>query len=147
MKPALRCVSQVSVSMFRNFIFISCNGQLDFYEKSIGRRMKSVCGGNKTKFPVRHDYSSIGITVNNKSFQEIRDTFRKETWNKNRGNHRNRKPDYSCSTKERFSSNYNISMRWERNNKNVDTFFVSFHSISVNGSYYHCQKSLESTNQ
>ena len=123
-----------SLPMFRNFIFISYNGQLDFYEKINGRRINQFVW-NKTKFPVRHDYSSMGITVNNKSFQEIIDMFR------------NKKPEQKTEKKEiieqetrllsvlkDFRLNYNISMRWERNNKNVDTFFVSFHSISVNGS-------------
>jgi hypothetical protein len=123
-----------NLPLFKNFIYISYNGQLDFYEKSNGNRINKFVWDNK-KIPLRHDYSSVGISVNNKSIDEIIKMFRKTEPEKEKQNTGkiDAQEDKLLSILKDFRLNYNVSMRWEQNRRNVDTFFVSFHSVSVNG--------------
>lgn len=123
-----------NLPLFKNFIYISYNGQLDFYEKNNGSRINKFVWDTK-KIPMRHDYSSVGISVNNKSIDEIIKMFRKTEPEKEKQNTGKiaAQEDKLLSILKDFRLNYNISMRWEQNRRNVDTFFVSFHSVSVNG--------------
>lgn len=125
-----------NLPLFNNFIFISYSGQLDFYEKVNNIRLDRYVW-EKTRFPVRHDHSTVGITINNRSIEDILNFFIKDKGKQGQDEQSSSttapKEERLISIIKDFRLNYNISMRWERNRNNVDTFFVSFHSISING--------------
>ena len=123
-------------SLFKNFISFRYSGSLDPYIKVNNIRMNKLVWDER-KRPFRHDKSTLRISVYNKSFADIIDLFRKKDKNsksKSKSNKKNTvQNDKLIDILKDFRLNYNLNMTWENNSNDVDTFFVSTHSIRVSG--------------
>ncbi|MEZ4907525.1 MAG: putative LPS assembly protein LptD [Saprospiraceae bacterium] len=128
--------SQISVRfnlpLFKSFINISYTGVLDPYEEVDNVRINKFYWEDR-KFPLRHDQSSLNITVNNKSFDDIIKMFKKEEQTKKDNKPNSKSNDKLLDILKDFKLNYNVGFRWEYKD-NRDTTYLSYHSISVKGS-------------
>lgn len=127
-----------NVPLFKNFVLVTYSSRFDVYEKVDGKRINRFVW-NSDKFPFRHDYTSMSISVSNKSFEEIINMFRKKPEEKDKNKDKDKssftpKEDKLLSILKDFRLRYDINMQWLRNSNNIDTFIVNYHSISVNGS-------------
>jgi len=128
---------QFNFLLFKKFVNIRYSGTFDPYMKVDGRRIHKYVWDVR-KRPIRHDRSTVSITVNNKSFDQIAGLFfgKEKSKKKNHKKTKNRKVDNDLllSMLKNFRLNYNLSMEWKYNNNNVDTFSISTHSIRISGS-------------
>lgn len=125
-----------NLSLFKNFVTLRYSGQLDPYMKVNNIRVNKFVWDDK-KFPVRHDFSNVSISIYNKSFDQIIGLFMKKDGKRKKGKKvsKNSKIDNDklSNILKNFRLNYNLNMKWENNSNNVDTFYVSTHSIRVSG--------------
>lgn len=131
--------SPVSVSfgfsLFKNFVRVRYTGKWDPYMKVDGHRINSFYW-NERKFPLRHDYSRVNISIFNVTFDKIINLFsKKENLNKKRTKNKGRQQEIESFAElfKDFRLDYNLNMVWEYNANNVDTFKVTTHSIRVSG--------------
>lgn len=121
-------------SLFKNFISIKYNGTLDPYLKANGRRIDKMVWTKNKFIPLRHERSEVNISVYNKSFDQIYKLFVKED-KKSKKRKKKAKIDNEklFSILKNFRLNYNVRLNFRNNINNVDTFFVSTHSIRISG--------------
>ena len=133
-------LSPVSVSfgfsLFRNFVRVRYSGRFDPYIKIDGKRINKLVW-EEDKRPLRHDYSSVNISIFNVTFDKIISLFSKKQKNKKKKKSKTNtgKIDDQSITSlfKDFSLDYNLNMKWEYNKNNVDTFTISTHSIQLSG--------------
>ncbi len=119
-------------SLFKNFISFRYSGTFDPYIKVDNRRLNTFVWEER-KLPLRHEKSTLNISVYNKSFSDIIKLFSKKgndtkTKNKTAANN-----DKLFDILKDFRLNYNLNMTWKYNENNVDTFYISTHSIRLSG--------------
>jgi len=122
-------------SLFKKFVNVRYSGTFDPYKKFDGKRINRYVW-NESKIPIRHDRSTVNITVNNKSFDQIAALFiKKNKTKKGKKKVKNKEIDKDLlfSMLKKFRLNYNLRMEWKYNNNNVDTFRISTHSIRISG--------------
>ena len=119
--------------LFKKFVSIRYSGTFDPYMKLDGKRINRYVWDEK-KRPLRHDISTINVSVNNKSFDQIASLFIKKDKSKKKSQKSTVKNDRLFSLLKKFSLNYNLRMEYRYNDNNVDTFKISTHSIAIRGS-------------
>ncbi len=121
-------------SLFKNFVSFRYSGSLDPYVKVGNKRINKFVWDEK-RLPFRHDFSTLNITVNSKSFGQIIEMFSKKDNSKKR---KSRKKTSMQNNRflemiKNFKVNYDLGLRWQNNSNNIDTFYVSTHSIRLHG--------------
>jgi hypothetical protein len=85
------------------------------------------------KRPLRHDNSTLRISVYNKSISDIIRLFSKTDNKKHSQSNTTSQNDKLIDIMKDFRLNYNLNMTWKYNENNVDTFYISTHSIRLSG--------------
>jgi len=121
-----------NLSLFKNFISLRYSGSYDPYMKVNNKRINQLVWDAR-KRPLRHDRSTVNISVYNKTFDQIYNIFTKK-----KSTSKTKKPkkidnDKLLDIMKNFRLNYNLNMLWENNKNDIDTFYISTHSISVSG--------------
>jgi hypothetical protein len=121
-------------SLFKKFIAIRYSGYLDPYLKVGSRRINKLVLTENKYLPFRHDQSSVQISVYNKSFDQIYKLFVKDKKKKNNRKSKSKiNNDKLLDILKNFKLNYTVNLKWNNNQNNIDSFFVSTHSIRVSG--------------
>lgn len=118
-------------SLFKNFVSFRYSGIFDPYIKVDNVRINKFVWEEK-KRPLRHEKSNLSISVYNKSISDIIKLFSSQNSKKSKKK-TVAKNDKLIDILKDFKLNYNLNMTWQYNSNNVDTFYISTHSIRLSG--------------
>ena len=119
-------------SLFKHFITFRYSGTFDPYIKVDNKRLNTLVWQDQ-KRPLRHDNSTLRISVYNKSISDIIRLFSKTDNKKHPQSNTTSQNDKLIDIMKDFRLNYNLNMTWKYNENNVDTFYISTHSIRLSG--------------
>ncbi len=119
-------------SLFKNFVSFRYSGTFDPYIEENNIRLNRYVW-NEKKLPFRHENSNLQISIYNKSISDIINLFKAKPEKKTKTTKSVVQSDKITDIFKDFRLNYNLNMTWNHNRNNVDTFYISTHSIRVSG--------------